>query len=35
MQEELRNLLEDTVNDGLYRITISNPRNKDRAFKIR
>ena len=35
MQEELRNLLEDTVNDGLYRITISNPRNKDRAFKIK
>ncbi len=35
MQEALRELLQDTVNDGLYRITISNPRKKDKAFKIK
>lgn len=35
MKEELRKLLTDTVNEGLYRITISNPRKKDRAFKIK
>lgn len=35
MQEALRGLLQDTVNDGLYRITISNPRKKDKAFKIK
>lgn len=35
MQEALRELLQDTVNDGLYRITISNPREKDKAFKIK
>ena len=35
MQETLRELLQDTVNDGLYRITISNPRKKDKAFKIK
>lgn len=35
MQEELRKLLQDTVNDGLYRITISNPRKKDKALKIK
>ncbi|MDE6883720.1 MAG: SAM-dependent methyltransferase [Lachnospiraceae bacterium] len=35
MQEELRKLLEDTVNEGLYRITISNPRKKEKAFKIK
>lgn len=34
MQEALRELLQDTVNDGLYRITISNPRRNDKAFKI-
>ena len=35
MQEALRELLQGTVNDGLYRITISNPRKKDKAFKIK
>lgn len=35
MQEALRELLRDTVNGGLYRITISNPRKKDKAFKIK
>lgn len=35
MQQELRNLLEETVDDGLYRITISNPRRKKEAFKIK
>lgn len=35
MQEALRELLQDTVNDGLYRITISNPRKKDKIFKIK
>ena len=35
MQEALRTLLKDTVNNGLYRITISNPRKKDKAFKIK
>ena len=35
MKEELRKLLADTVNEGLYRITISNPRKKDKAFKIK
>ncbi len=35
MQEALRELLQNTVNEGLYRITISNPRKKDKAFKIK
>ena len=35
MQGELRKLLEETVNEDLYRITISNPRRKDEAFKIK
>lgn len=35
MQEELRELLQGTVDDGLYRITISNPREKNGAFKIK
>lgn len=35
MREALRTLLQDTVNDGLYRITVSNPRKKDKAFKIK
>lgn len=35
MQEELRKLLADTVNEGLYGITISNPRRKDGVFKIK
>ena len=35
MREELKKLLEDTVNEGLYRITISNPRRKEKAFKIK
>ncbi len=35
MQQKLRIFLEEIVNDGLYRITISNPRRKDEAFKIK
>lgn len=35
MQEALRELLQDTVDDGLYRVTISNPRKKDGVFKIK
>lgn len=35
MKEELRKLLADTVNEGLYRITISNPRKRNEAFKIK
>ena len=35
MQGALGELLQDTVNDGLYRITISNPRRRDKAFKIK
>lgn len=34
MDEELRRLLQDTVNDGLYRIIISNARDKERGFKV-
>ena len=35
MKEELAALLGDTVNDGLYQIILSNPREKDKAFKIK
>ena len=35
MKEELTALLEDTVNGGLYQIILSNPREKDKAFKIK
>lgn len=35
MQQKLRIFLEEIVNDGLYRITISNPRRKDEVFKIK
>jgi len=32
MNEQLRALLQDTVNDGLYQIILSNPRNKGEGF---
>lgn len=35
MKEELASLLGDTVDDGLYQIILSNPREKDKAFKIK
>ena len=35
MQEAIEKLLQDTVNDRLYRITISNPRKKDKVFKVK
>ena len=35
MKEELTSLLRDTVDDGLYQIILSNPREKDKAFKIK
>lgn len=35
MQQDLTELLRDTVNDELYQIILSNPRQKDKAFKIK
>ncbi|MDE6388246.1 MAG: SAM-dependent methyltransferase [Lachnospiraceae bacterium] len=35
MKEQLKELLAMVVNDGLYQIILSNPREKDRAFKIK
>ena len=35
MQQELTALLRDTVDDSLYQIILSNPRQKDKAFKIK
>lgn len=35
MNEELRKLLQDTVNAGLYRIIISNARDKERGLKVK
>ena len=35
MKEELTALLRETVDDGLYQIILSNPREKDKAFKIK
>ena len=35
MKEQLAALLQDTVNEGLYQIILSNPVKKDRAFKIK
>ena len=35
MKEELTSLLRDTVDEGLYQIILSNPREKDKAFKIK
>lgn len=34
MQEQLAELLENTVNEGLYQIILSNPRTKGGVFKI-
>ncbi len=35
MEEQLIRLLQETVDDGLYQIILSNPRQKDKAFKIK
>lgn len=35
MEEQLMQLLQDTVNDGLYQIILSNPREKDKVVKIK
>jgi SAM-dependent methyltransferase len=35
MNEQLTALLEDTVDSGLYQIILSNPRHKEKAFKIK
>ncbi len=35
MEEQLRILLQDTVNENLYQIILSNPRDKEKAFKIK
>ena len=34
-KEEVRALLEETVNDGLYQMILSNARNKEKAFKVK
>ena len=35
MNEELENLLKETTDRGLYQMIISNPRNRDKVFKIK
>ncbi len=35
MDEQLKALLQDTINSGLYQIILSNPRRKDEIFKIK
>jgi SAM-dependent methyltransferase len=35
MNEQLQALLEDTVDSGLYQIILSNPRDREKAFKIK
>jgi SAM-dependent methyltransferase len=35
MNEQLKTLLQDTVDNGLYQIILSNPRDKEKAFKIK
>lgn len=35
MQEQLKGLLRETLDDGLYQVILSNPREKDKAFKIK
>lgn len=35
MDEELKDLLKNTINEGLYQIIISNARLKDKAFKVK
>lgn len=35
MEEQLKELLRETVDNGLYQIILSNPREKDKAFKIK
>lgn len=35
MEKRVKELLRDTVDDGLYQIILSKPREKDRAFKVK
>jgi len=35
VEEQLMELFGETINDGLYQITFSNPREKDKVFKIK
>lgn len=35
MEEQLKTLLQDTVDSGLYQMILSNPREKGKAFKIK
>lgn len=35
MQEEVRTLLRETVDSGLYQIVLSNARNREKAFKVK
>ncbi len=35
MEEQLKELLRETVDEGLYQIILSNPREKNKAFKIK
>lgn len=35
MEEQLKELLQETVDEGLYQIILSNPREKGKAFKIK
>ena len=35
VEEQLIRLLGETVNDGLYQIILSNPREKNKGFKIK
>ncbi|MDE7259764.1 MAG: SAM-dependent methyltransferase, partial [Lachnospiraceae bacterium] len=35
MEEQLEKLLQETVDEGLYQIILSNPRDKNGAFKIK
>lgn len=35
MEKQLKEFLRDTVDDGLYQIILSKPREKDKAFKIK
>lgn len=35
MDEQLKTLLQDTIDSGLYQIILSNPRRKDEIFKIK
>ena len=34
IDREVKKLLEETVNGGLYQIVLSNARDRDKAFKV-